>query len=202
MEDSSNAQNIEEANEEKNNERRDEIYQKEKKTNEEVIIKTYYKGELLGKGGFGQCFTFEDKDDHLVYAGKIVGKDTLTGDRKQENIRDEIKIQRSFKSPKILKVNNFFEDSKNIYIVTELCKNGTLSNLMKKRKYLTEIEVQCYIFQLIQGLKCLHNDKVIHRDLKPGNLFLDDKLELKIGDFGLATKLNKDNEKKLIVVGH
>ena len=69
MEESSIVQNIEEANKEENI-----IYQKEKKTDEEVIIKTYYKGKLLGKGGFGQCFEFEDKDDHLIYAGKIVGK--------------------------------------------------------------------------------------------------------------------------------
>ena len=204
MEDSNINAIIEEINKEENNERIEKIYQKEKEklSNKEVIIKTYYKGKLLGKGGFGQCFEFEDKDNHLIYAGKIVDKDILTGDKKQENIREEIRIQRTFNSPKILKVNNYFEDSENIYIVTELCKNGTLSDLMKKRKYLTEIEVQCYIFQLIQGLKCIHDDKIIHRDLKPGNLFLDDKLELKIGDFGLATKLIKDNEKKLIVVGH
>ena len=107
MEDSNINAIIEEINVEENNERIEKIYQKEKEklSNKEVIIKTYYKGKLLGKGGFGQCFIFEDKDDHLVYAGKIVGKDTLTGDRKQENIREEIRIQSTFNSPKILKVN-------------------------------------------------------------------------------------------------
>lgn len=43
------------------------------------------------------------------------------------------------------------------------------------------------------GVKDLHTDQVIHRDLKLGNLFLNDKLEVKIGDFGLAAKLNFDS---------
>jgi len=61
---------------------------------------------------------------------------------------------------------------------------------------LTEIEVKCFIFQLLQGLKSLHHKKVIHRDLKPSNLLLDDKNELKIGDFELATQLTTDKERR------
>jgi polo-like kinase 1 len=44
--------------------------------------------------------------------------------------------------------------------------------------------------QLIDGLIYLHNEKVIHRDLKLGNLFLNDKMIIKLGDFGLASKLD------------
>ena len=45
---------------------------------------------------------------------------------------------------------------------------------------------------MIQALKYLHNFRVIHRDMKLGNLFMSDKMEIKIGDFGLATKLEFD----------
>ena len=69
-----------------------------------------------------------------------------------------------------------------------------MKNLIKKRGHLTEFEVKCYIFQSIQGLKVLHSNKIIHRDLKPDNLFLDEKLELKIGDFGLVAKLSNNDE--------
>ena len=51
------------------------------------------------------------------------------------------------------------------------------------------------MFQLIEGLKYLQDKKILHRDLKPLNLFLTDKYELKIADFGLAYKLNKNDEK-------
>ncbi len=50
-------------------------------------------------------------------------------------------------------------------------------------------------------MKYLHKNKVIHRDLKLGNLFLNDKLEIKLGDFGLAAKLEFENEKRHTVCG-
>jgi polo-like kinase 1 len=49
--------------------------------------------------------------------------------------------------------------------------------------------------QIINALKYLHAHRIIHRDLKLGNLFLNDKMEVKLGDFGLATKLDFDGEK-------
>ena len=57
------------------------------------------------------------------------------------------------------------------------------------------------MFQLIQGLKYLHSNNIIHRDLKPNNLFLDDKLELKIGDFGLIAKLTNNKERRKTICG-
>ena len=82
-----------------------------------------------------------------------------------------------------------------------MCLNLTLNELFKRRKRLTEIEVLCYIVQLIKTLKYLHNHRVIHHDLKLGNLFLTDKMELKIVDFGLATKLDFEGERKRMVCG-
>ena len=82
-----------------------------------------------------------------------------------------------------------------------MCQNQTLNELLKRRKRLTEIEVQCYVVQLIKALKYLHSHRVIHRDLKLGNLFLTEKMELKVGDFGLATKLDFEGERKRTVCG-
>ena len=82
-----------------------------------------------------------------------------------------------------------------------MCHNQSLNELLKRRKRLTEIEVQCYLVQMIKALKYLHSHRVIHRDLKLGNLFLTDKMELKVGDFGLATKLEFEGERKRTVCG-
>lgn len=68
--------------------------------------------------------------------------------------------------------------------------------LHKRRKAITEPEARCFMHQLLLGVKHLHENKIIHRDLKLGNLFLNESMELKIGDFGLATKLDFDGERK------
>jgi len=76
-----------------------------------------------------------------------------------------------------------------------------MNELLKRRKRLHELEVQCYTVQIICALKYLHSHRIIHRDLKLGNLFLNDKMEIKLGDFGLATKLDFDGEKKRTICG-
>jgi polo-like kinase 1 len=73
--------------------------------------------------------------------------------------------------------------------------------LLKRRKRITEFETKYFIHQIVQALKYIHGKKVIHRDLKLGNLFLTDELHIKVGDFGLATKLNCDSERKNTTCG-
>ena len=68
--------------------------------------------------------------------------------------------------------------------------------LHKRRKALTEPEVRYYMKQILIGCIYLHDGKIIHRDLKLGNLFLDDDMNIKIGDFGLATTVQSDKERK------
>jgi len=76
-----------------------------------------------------------------------------------------------------------------------------MNELLKRRKRLFEIEVQSYTAQIVNALRYLHQHRIIHRDLKLGNLFLNDKMEVKLGDFGLAAKLDFDGEKKRTICG-
>jgi len=71
----------------------------------------------------------------------------------------------------------------------ELCQNQTINEQIKRRKRLTELEVMTFLIQLVNSIQFLHKNKVIHRDLKLGNLLLSDKMEIKLGDFGLATRV-------------
>lgn len=68
--------------------------------------------------------------------------------------------------------------------------------LHKRRKAITEPETRYFVRQVILACQHLHNHKIIHRDLKLGNLFINDEMEVKIGDFGLATKVDFDGERK------
>ena len=164
-------------------------------------IKKYKKIRLLGKGGFAHCYEIFDEESHQSLAGKIIPKTNLIKSRAKQKLISEIKIHKSIHHDNIVKFEHYFEDNDNVYILMELCTNQTMHELLKRRKYLTELEVQYYIFQLIKALKYLHQLKIIHRDLKLANLFLSDTLQLKLGDFGLATKIEFEGERKRSLCG-
>ncbi|EGR28152.1 protein kinase domain protein [Ichthyophthirius multifiliis] len=169
--------------------------------NGETQSQTYIKDRFLGKGGFAKCYEFTNIETKKIYAAKIITKSTLKKSRSRQKLISEIKIHKSLKHQYIVLFEHVFEDNENVYILLEICTNNTLNELIKNRKRLTELEVQCYILQIISALIYLHKNQIIHRDLKLGNLFLSEKLEIKIGDFGLATKLKFLNEKKNTICG-
>lgn len=73
--------------------------------------------------------------------------------------------------------------------------------MIKRRKRLTEAETAFFGRQLLQAVHYLHENLVIHRDLKLGNLFLDRNMNIKVGDLGLATKLENADEKRKTICG-
>ena len=177
------------------------IEEKITKVNGDVAVKRYLRGQLLGKGGFAKCFLVTNQETKRNQAAKIITKASLTKSRARQKLISEIKIHKSLHHQHIVNFEHVFEDHESVYILLELCTNQTLNELLKRRKRLTELEVQCYVAQIISALKYLHSNRVIHRDLKLGNLFLSEKMEIKIGDFGLATKLEFDGEKKRTICG-
>lgn len=64
----------------------------------------------------------------------------------------------------------------------------SLMHVLKYRGKVTEPEARYYMKQMVTGVAYIHSQKVVHRDLKPGNMFLSDRMIVKIGDFGLATR--------------
>ena len=169
--------------------------------NNQTKTRQYIKGRFLGKGGFAKCYELICKDNNKVFAAKMLQKSNLKTERQRQKLITEIKIHKSCHHAHVVAFEHNFEDSENVYILLELCQNQTLNELHMRRKILTEIEVQCYIIQLVKALQYLHSHRIIHRDLKLGNLFLNDKMQLKVGDFGLATKLDYDGERKKTICG-
>ena len=165
-----------------------------------AVIK-YERGKFLGKGGFAKCYELKRVDNGRIFAAKIFDKQGLSNGRSKKKLINEIKIHKKLNNANIVGFEKFFEDKDNVYILLELCSNQTLKELVKRRKRLNELEVQCYTLQIIRALRYLHNHRIIHRDLKLGNLFLTSKLELKLGDFGLAAKLEYDGQRRKTVCG-
>ena len=152
-----------------------------------IVTQKYVKGKLLGKGGFAKCYHGISLPSKSGCALKIVLKSSLVKSRAKHKLQSEIKIHRLLKHKNVCRFERFFEDRLNAYMVLELCSNNSMSELIKRRKTLTVPEVRFYNAQLLSALMYLHNNCVIHRDLKLGNLFLDSSLHVKVGDFGLAT---------------
>lgn len=76
-----------------------------------------------------------------------------------------------------------------------------MNEMIKRRKRLTEPEAAYYLRQVVEAVEYMHENCVIHRDLKLGNLFLDKDLLIKVGDLGLATKLETVEEKRKTICG-
>jgi cell cycle serine/threonine-protein kinase CDC5/MSD2 len=77
----------------------------------------------------------------------------------------------------------------------------TLMELVKRRRRLTEPEARYWSLQLLDAIRYMHANGVIHRDLKLGNLFINEDMELRVGDFGLATWLSKPGERRRTLCG-
>lgn len=71
-----------------------------------------------------------------------------------------------------------------------------MSKIFRRRKTLTEPEVRYFMKQILEGVLYLHEKGIIHRDLKLGNLFINDEVEVKIGDFGLAAQIEFTGQRK------
>ncbi|XP_054271018.1 serine/threonine-protein kinase polo [Macrosteles quadrilineatus] len=165
--------------------------------------KRYIKGRFFGKGGFAKCYeiTEEGNASHKSFAGKIVSKKLLAKNNQKEKMVQEIEIHKSLKHRNVVGFHSFFDDENFVYIVLELCRKRSMMELHRRRKTLTEPEVRYFMKQILEGVLYLHNRGIIHRDLKLGNLFINDDVEVKIGDFGLAAKIEYSGQRKKTLCG-
>jgi polo-like kinase 1 len=159
------------------------------------------RGKLLGSGGFAKCFEAVNLADNKTYALKVIPKKEINEKRKRYKLMLEIKLHRSLRHRNIVAFRDVFEDSENVYIVLEYCQNNTLKELVKRRKRITEYEAQVYMLQMVKALQFIHRNSIVHRDLKLGNILVNNSMQLKLCDFGLSTKINYQGEKKRTVCG-
>lgn len=68
--------------------------------------------------------------------------------------------------------------------------------MLKSRRYFTEPEVRYYLIQLLDACQYMHEQQVVHRDIKLSNIFLDSNMNIKLGDFGLSAMLQTSEERK------
>ncbi|KAL4400749.1 Cell cycle serine/threonine-protein kinase Cdc5/Msd2 [Malassezia pachydermatis] len=154
----------------------------------------YERHAMLGQGGFARVFHVTDRFGHDK-AFKVIAKSAIMQSKKnRQKILAEIMIHKSLKHVHIVRFEDVFEDAENVYFALELCHNG------RRGPYL-ESEARYFMVQILAGIQHMHNNSIIHRDLKLGNLMLDKDMRVKIGDFGLAALLKYPEERKKTVCG-
>ena len=153
----------------------------------------------LGKGSFGSVYLVKRKEDQKIYALKSVYLQKLNK-KEQQNSVNEVRILASVNHPNVIGYKEAFWDDKDnsLNIVMEYADDGDLQtkiNKMRKEKLRFEENlIWSYSIQMIEGLKALHDKKIMHRDLKSANIFLvKDKYQCKIGDMNVS-KVIKEKE--------
>ena len=148
-------------------------------------------GKLLGKGVFGSVSLVTRKRDGNIYAMKRVNIGKLNK-KEKESALNEIRILASLSHPNIIGYKEaFFDESSNtLNIVMEYAEEGDLEQKikynLKKRLNFDESTLWGWIIQLLKGIKYLHDNKIMHRDLKSANIFLMKNGLLKLGDLNVS----------------
>ena len=172
----------------------------------------YVVGRLLGKGGFARVHKFtpiirRHENGQIVesrqtdIAGKVVAKVLLTKAHQKEKMAQEIELHKKLNHAHVVQFYSHFSTDQFVIITLELCARRSLMELHKRRGRILEPECRYYMGQTNDGVEYLHDRNIVHRDLKLGNVFLDDKLKCKIGDFGLAAQMDNNGTPRKTMCG-
>ena len=150
--------------------------------------------DCLGKGAFGEVRKALHLQSGVYRAVKIIYKAQASSEE-QKKILNEIEILRSLDHPNIVKIYEYFEDDKFIYIVMELITGGELFDKIVSAHHFTEKKAAEYFIQILSGVNYLNSNRIVHRDLKPENILFDGNL-LKIVDFGTSKMYDQSKNMK------
>ena len=154
----------------------------------------YSVGRFLGKGGYAKCHEVTDVITGNKFAAKMIPKEFLnashTGRRFLEN---EINLHMKLQHSNIVKMYGHFQTDKLVVILMELCSSKNLSQIVKKKR-LSEKQTRSYLIQILKGMEYIHDQEILHRDIKTGNILFSSDSHVKICDFGMA-KYMSDTDK-------
>uniref|UniRef100_A0A8C1IJ73 non-specific serine/threonine protein kinase n=1 Tax=Cyprinus carpio TaxID=7962 RepID=A0A8C1IJ73_CYPCA len=153
----------------------------------------------LGDGAFGKVFKAQNKQTGIFAAAKVI--DTKTEDE-LEDYMVEIDILASCDHHNIVKLLDAFYYESKLWILIEFCAGGAIDAVMLElERPLTEPQIRVVCKQTLDALQYLHDNKVIHRDLKAGNILLSLDGDVKLADFGVSAKNTKTIQRRDSFIG-
>ncbi|XP_017771252.1 PREDICTED: serine/threonine-protein kinase STK11 [Nicrophorus vespilloides] len=168
------------------------IYQTKKRKLK--LIGKYVMGDLLGEGSYGKVKEMLDTVTLCRRAVKILKQRRLRRiPNGEQNVQSEIKLLKKLKHKNVISLVDvlYNEEKQKMYLIMEFCV-GSLQGMLEStpKKKFPLFQAHNYFTQLIDGLEYLHSMRVIHKDLKPGNLLLTLEGDLKISDLGVAETID------------
>eukprot|EP00929_Paragymnodinium_shiwhaense_P047486 TRINITY_DN24087_c0_g1_i1.p1 TRINITY_DN24087_c0_g1~~TRINITY_DN24087_c0_g1_i1.p1 ORF type:complete len:983 (+),score=300.11 TRINITY_DN24087_c0_g1_i1:102-3050(+) len=140
---------------------------------------------VVGRGSFGVVkLVFHKDDNKRVYALKCVGKKQVLRQGQQKAMCIEREICAQCYHPCIMQFIKTFQDSKNVYFLTEFLGGGDLFYAIREIGHVSKEQSQYFGGSITLALEYLHARKILYRDLKPENVLLDFKGQAKLVDFG------------------
>ena len=156
---------------------------------------------LVGRGSFGCAYKAINIYDDTLVVLKEVPLSTLK-ENDILNLKHEVALLKRLNHPFIIKYYDSFNYNNIVYMVMEYASNGDLHERIKKQKQPFDIELLYkWTIQLALGIQYLHTNKIIHRDIKPQNIFLMEDGTCRIGDFGISRILQFTCEKAFTPIG-
>ena len=144
----------------------------------------------IGEGGMANVYLAQDTILDRKVAVKVLRGDLASDDKFIRRFQREALSVSNLSHPNIVEVYDVGEENGSHYIVMEYIEGKTLKQLLKKRESLTLTEVIDIMTQLTDGISHAHESYIIHRDIKPQNIMIEDDGRIKITDFGIAMALN------------
>ncbi|PIN04472.1 MEKK [Handroanthus impetiginosus] len=174
----------------------EELKEEESKKKQDVILPPairWRKGELIGCGAFGRVYMGMNLDSGELLAVKEVAIGTNRASKKtQEYIRElekEVNLLKNLSHPNIVRYLGTVREEDSLNILLEFVPGGSISSLLGKFGSFPESVIRMYTRQLLLGLEYLHENKIMHRDIKGANILVDNKACIKLADFGASKKV-------------
>jgi cyclin-dependent kinase len=145
----------------------------------------YQKIEKLGEGTYGIVYKAQNRATQMVVALKRIRIDSEEEGVPCTAIR-EISLLKELKHPNIVRLFDVIHTEKKLTLVFEFLDSDLKKFLDSNDGEISTDVVRSLLQQLLRGIAYCHTNRVLHRDLKPQNLLINKKLELKLADFGLA----------------
>uniref|UniRef100_A0A9J8BIY2 non-specific serine/threonine protein kinase n=1 Tax=Cyprinus carpio carpio TaxID=630221 RepID=A0A9J8BIY2_CYPCA len=153
----------------------------------------------LGDGAFGKVYKAQNKETGALAAAKVI---ETKSEEELEDYMVEIDILASCNHQYIVKLlDAFFYDNK-LSIMIEFCPGGAVdATMLELDRGLEEPQIRVICKQMLEALQYLHSMKIIHRDLKAGNILLTLDGDIKLADFGVSAKNTKTLQRRDSFIG-
>jgi serine/threonine protein kinase len=155
-------------------------------------ISHYQVVEVAGRGGMGVVYKAYDAGLDRYVALKLLKKSQSNDAKLIELLETEAAITAAVNNPNVVRVYGTGRDRGRFFLAMELVENGSLDDLIHLQGRVAEVQVLAVGIQIGRGLNAAHQQGLIHRDVKPGNILFSDAHTAKIVDFGLAITMAQE----------